>query len=248
MQILVSIDDTDNLESRGTGELAALLAQILEEREWGKARVVTRHQLLVHPDIPYTSHNSAMCFMADIEDKYFDKYLDLARDFLGRESAPGSDPGLCIVITEQLRNEPELIEFAYKAKEVVLSKEEAYKVASNTGAFLSEHGGEGVGVIGALAGAGLRLSGSDGRLRGKLKVNAPSGFITAGEIKQQSGVEVVQGTEGESIAEGELIRLGETIKAVMQGGKTTLLVFPTEAEDPEAAQWQTCTKNYLKRF
>lgn len=58
MQMLVSIDDTDNLESRGTGEIASLLAKLLEEREWGKAQVITRHQLLVHPDIPYTSHNS----------------------------------------------------------------------------------------------------------------------------------------------------------------------------------------------
>lgn len=248
MQILVSIDDTDNLESRGTGEIASLLAKILEEEGWGTARAVTRHQLLVHPDIPYTSHNSSMCFMADINDKYFDKYLEKARQFLRKESAPGSDPGLCIVITERLRNEPELIEFAYKAKEVVLGKEEAYKVASNTGAYLSEHGGEGIGVIGALAGAGLRLSGNDGRFRGKLKVNAPEGLITAGEIIKQSGVEVVQSTEGLKIEESEMIRLGETVKAVMLGGRSTLLVFPTEADNPEEAQWQTCTKNYLKRF
>ena len=33
---------------------------------------------------------------------------------------------------------------------------------------LSEHGGTGDGVIGALAGVGLRLSGSDGRIKGKI--------------------------------------------------------------------------------
>lgn len=245
MQILVSIDDTDNLESRGTGEIASLLAKLLEEREWGKAQVITRHQLLVHPDIPYTSHNSAMCFAAEIKEQHFGEYLQMARQFLATESAPGSDPGLCVVALEQLKNEVELKEFAFKAKKIVLNKEEAYEVAAKTGAYLSEHGGEGIGVIGALAGAGLRLSGMDGRLRGKLKVNAPTGFITAGEIKQQSGVEVVQSTEGQPIADHEMICLGETVKAIMLNGRTTLLVFPNEAED---AQWQTCTKNYLKRF
>jgi hypothetical protein len=245
MQILVSIDDTDNLESRGTGEIASLLAKLLEEREWGKAQVITRHQLLVHPDIPYTSHNSAMCFAAQIEEQHFEEYLQVARQFLAKESAPGSDPGLCVVALEQLEEEETLIKYAYKAKKVVLKKEEAYDVASKTGAYLSEHGGEGIGVIGALAGAGLRLSGNDGRLRGKLKVNAPAGLITSGEIKHQSGVEVVRSTEGQMIAEDEIICLGETIKAVMLNGRTTLLVFPNETED---AKWQTCTKNYLKRF
>lgn len=245
MRILVSIDDTDNLESRGTGEIASLLVKLLEERKWGKAQVITRHQLLVHPDIAYTSHNSAMCFAAQIEEQHFEEYLQIARQFLAKESAPGSDPGLCVIALEHLEEEEALIEYAYKAKKVVLSKEEAYEVAAKIGAYLSEHGGEGIGVIGALAGAGLRLSGNDGRLRGKLKVNASTGLITSGEIKHQSGVEVVQSTEGRMIADDELICLGETIKAVMLNGKTTLLVFPNENED---AKWQTCTKNYLKRF
>ena len=245
MRILVSIDDTDNLESRGTGEIASLLVKLLEEREWGKAQVITRHQLLVHPDIPYTSHNSAMCFAAEIEEQYFTEYLQMARQFLAKESAPGSDPGLCVIVLEHLEEEEALIEYAYKAKKVVLSKEEAYEVAAKIGAYLSEHGGGGIGVIGALAGAGLRLSGNDGRLRGKLKVNAPTGLITSGEIKHQSGVEVVQSTEGLMIADDELICLGETVKAIMLNGRTTLLVFPNKAED---AMWQTCTKNYLKRF
>jgi len=245
MRILVSIDDTDNLESRGTGEIASLLAKLLEERKWGKAQVITRHQLLVHPDIPYTSHNSAMCFAAEIKEQHFEEYLQLARQFLATESAPGSDPGLCVIVLEQLKNELELKEFAFKAKKIVLNKEEAYEVAAKTGAYLSEHGGEGIGVIGALAGAGLRLSGNDGRLRGRLKVNAPTGLITSGEIKQQSGVEVVQSTEGQIIVDDEIIYLGETVKAVMLGGRTTLLVFLNETED---AKWQTCTKNYLKRF
>ena len=66
MQILISIDDTDNLDSRGTGEIASLIAEAVQQKGWGTTGMVTRHQLLVHPDIPYTSHNSAMCFTAEI--------------------------------------------------------------------------------------------------------------------------------------------------------------------------------------
>ena len=55
--ILVGIDDTDNLDSRGTGRLARDIAAELEGEF--KVLAVTRHQLLVDPRIPYTSHNSS---------------------------------------------------------------------------------------------------------------------------------------------------------------------------------------------
>ncbi len=54
--IYVGLDDTDNKTSRGTGYLARMVAASLSDRfkVWG----VTRHQLLVDPRVPYTSHNS----------------------------------------------------------------------------------------------------------------------------------------------------------------------------------------------
>ena len=92
--ILVCIDDTDNIDSRGTGELAAMLADIIEEKKWGTSTPVTRHQLLIHPDIEYTSHNSSMCFEAEIEAEYLADITCFSMDFLLNESAEGSDPGL----------------------------------------------------------------------------------------------------------------------------------------------------------
>ncbi len=53
---LIGIDDTDNLESRGTGFRARQLAQQLQQRGLARLRGVTRHQLFVSPEIPYTSH------------------------------------------------------------------------------------------------------------------------------------------------------------------------------------------------
>ena len=61
MEIYVAIDDTDSLEFGATGQSANELRRLIEDKGWGKSEAVTRHQLLLHPDIPYTSHNSSMC-------------------------------------------------------------------------------------------------------------------------------------------------------------------------------------------
>ena len=65
-RFIIAIDDTDNETSIGTGRLARMLGDYLEEQGCGQVRGVTRHQLLVDPRIPYTSHNSAaaMALMA----------------------------------------------------------------------------------------------------------------------------------------------------------------------------------------
>jgi len=161
MQILISIDDTDNLESPGTGYLISRIAADLESNGWGKSSFVTRHQLLVHPDVPYTSHNSAMCFSAEIEENCLKNVIHYASEFLVRESATGSDPGLCVAVIDSLLNPDELISFGRSAKESVLTKESAYERAQQLGLHLSEHGGTGQGVIGALAVADRVTEGAD---------------------------------------------------------------------------------------
>jgi hypothetical protein len=59
MKLLIGIDDTDNLESRGTGYCVRQLANWLSEKNLVVPLGITRHQLLVDPRIPYTSHNSS---------------------------------------------------------------------------------------------------------------------------------------------------------------------------------------------
>ena len=189
MDILVGIDDTDDIESRGTGQLAAILAKEIEDRGFGRCLCVTRHQMLVHPDIPYTSHNSSMCFPASVRPSRYEDVIELAQDFLHRESAPGSDPGLCIVDTEELRKQDPLMEFGNRAKREVLQKSDAYALAEKLGIHLTEHGGTGLGVIGALAGCGLRLTGNDGRFRGHFRVDTANASMTASELIRQTGVD-----------------------------------------------------------
>ena len=247
MRILLSIDDTDNLESRGTGALASELARGLQENGWGNSRYITRHQLLMHPDIPYTSHNSAMCFAAEIDPTFLDRVISHAENYLARESAEGSDPGLCVVSVDRLRSPETLIAFGRRAKRQIITKPEAYALARQMGIHLSEHGGSGLGVIGALAGAGLRLSGNDGRLKGHLKIGTEDGAAVVSDICSRDDVDEVRALGGVALDERDRVRLGEKVKTVLLDGKSVLLVVPAE-EAADGIAWQTCSKQQLRSY
>jgi hypothetical protein len=247
MRVLVCIDDTDNLESIGTGKLAYKIIGSIEERGWGRCDAITRHQLYVHSDIPYTSHNSSMCFGVELVESQLEGLINYASDFLIRESAKGSDPGLCVTIPGRLSKPDLLVEFGIRAKGTVLTKEEAYQLAGQLGIHLSEHGGTGGGVIGALAGTGLRLSGNDGRFRGRLKIGNINDVVAVSDIKSQTGVHIVKSLNGYRLEDHDSVRLGEKVKAVLMGGKTVLLVYPY-GSDHGCPRWQTCSKEQLKKF
>ena len=254
MRILLSIDDTDTMkiegvEVRGTGELAGLIKQAIEDQGWGRCDPITRHQLLIHPDIPYTSHNSSMCFEADIESSFLNSVIDFASDFLAHESTPDSDPGLCVAVTERISRPGWLISFGYMAKNYVLTKQEAYDLAEMLGIHLSEHGGTGQGVIGALAGAGLRLSGNDGRFKGKLKIKAENDITTVGDICSQGKVDMVKCLEeGIILQKDDMVVLGDQIKTIWLYGKAVLPVFAINEIEAGRARWQTYSKSQMKDF
>lgn len=247
MKIFVSIDDTDNLESIGTGHLAAGLISRIEENGWGSCSFITRHQLFVHPDVPYTSHNSTMCFQAEMQDSSLNGLIDYAADFLRQHSAPGSDPGLCVADCEVLGLSQKILDFGGRAKKQVLTKEEAYSLAADLGIHLSEHGGTGMGVIGALAGVGLRLSGNDGRIRGKLQLENEGNIAEVARVCSRPEVDSVQSLAGQLLGGGDRIYLGEKVKTVYLDYKPVLLVTPLETPS-ELTCWRTCTKEELRCY
>jgi hypothetical protein len=247
MKIFVCIDDTDNLESRGTGELASMLAEDVENKGWGTSSFVTRHQLLVHPDVPYTSHNSSMCFSADINETCLDILISHASSFLERESAEGSDPGLCVAVAERIGSREALIEYGKKAKQVVVRQQEAYELAERLDVHLSAHGGTGHGIIGALAGVGLRLSGNDGRMKGGLKIVGENSLSKVSEICAYPEVDVVRSMDGKVLKGEELVIIGDKAKTVLLDGKSVLLVVPSEGE-ADVAPWRTCPRQLLKSY
>jgi hypothetical protein len=246
MDLLIAIDDTDDIDSRGTGEIAELLAEGLERAGLARCGRVTRHQLLVHPDIAYTSHNSSMCFPAEIAASDIETAITRCKAWLAAESAPASDPGLCVVVVERLVRPQALVEFGREAKTRVITKSEAYGLAADLGVHLSEHGGTGIGIIGALAGAGLRHSGDDGRFKGKFAIPGDAdGVAHVAEITKR-GVDDVRTVEGVSLADDEHVLVGAECKLVLLGGRAVLLVRP--APQPGAAPWMVVERRALRSY
>ena len=141
MKYFVCIDDTDNYESIGTGELLENMMREAEIIGLAKFGFTVRYQLYIHDDIPYTSHNSSMCCTAETDNP--DLFISFCEKYLEEKSAEGSDPGLCVLIDDTSVDYSPLIEFG--------------------------NGGTGEGIIGALAGAALRAGKEEGRIKGKLQ-------------------------------------------------------------------------------
>jgi len=162
MRAYVCFDDTDTLDcGRGTGKLGRWFLERLPEgcSGWG----VVRQQLLVHPDIPFTSHNSAACAVLDVPDKnVVPELITIATALIEEQFIEGSDPGLCVATEADVDAIASLRAFGRLAAVQVTNKAAA-RVAVQ-GVHLSEHGGTGDGIIGAAAGIGLTAYGWAGRL------------------------------------------------------------------------------------
>lgn len=157
--IYIGLDDTDNLDSRGTGRLAREIAGDLM-RDY-RVMGVTRHQLLVDPRIPYTSHNSSAAIgLEDAETVDLVELFERVKTLMLAGFVYGSDPGLCVA-NEAAASA--LGEFGRRAQRDVLSQAEARALAEAHNVMLAGLGGSQDGVIGALSAVGLAASGEDGR-------------------------------------------------------------------------------------
>ncbi|MGE5230080.1 MAG: hypothetical protein ACM3MJ_10220 [Deltaproteobacteria bacterium] len=246
MDLLICIDDTDDMDSRGTGDVAELLAQGLAAEGMAACGRVTRHQLLVHPDIAYTSHNSSMCFPAQIDEEALDPVTSWCMETLASESVEAADPGLCVVALGRLSRPEGLVVYGREAKRRVIAKDEAYRVAGDLGVHLSEHGGTGIGVIGALAGAGLRLSGNDGRFKGKLAIPGDEDGVARVRDIREHGVDSVRTFDGDVLGDDEPVLVGLECKLVLLAGEAVLLVAPTNGS--AAAPWAVVDRKALRSF
>ena len=248
---LICIDDTDDIGTKGTGEIAeeiaAKLVPAIEISEQPSVRsLVTRHQLYVHPDIPYTSHNSAMCFEVETT-LSFDEIKAICIGHLKQESAAASDPGLAILDLDSDCDIQRLIAFGQQSKVEVKTKSQAYELAKQLAIDLSEHGGTGQGVIGALAGLGLRLSGQDGRVKGQFKLaglqsESDEVQLSVAEVLAQTGLQAVLSVDGERLADNQLLTLTGKIKAVYSQSLFALLVSQSNGT------WRNATKQQLKPY
>jgi hypothetical protein len=221
MTVLVSIDDTDNLNSRGTGWLARAIANTLaaEYPVYG----VTRHQLCVYPDIPYTSHNScAVIHVKTNGNTDIDKIFATAQNVMLADFIEGSDPGIAVAPTDQVA--APLIAFGKDAKTTILTQEKARTLAKNLNIQLKGLGGTEDGVIGAMAGLGLAVNLNDGRFLQRGKIRDLLGPSTVQELLA-AGIDEVCTLDGCTITTGlVMIEERKSPKACPVNGRTVLFV------------------------
>jgi len=221
MTFLLSIDDTDIPTSRGTGRLARMIADTLS-REF-HVQAVTRHQLFLHDAIPYTSHNScAVIHIEPCQMNQNDRIFSIARSVMESEFVEGSDPG--IAIAHQSEVTPAVVTFGMDAKRRVLTQQQARTLASNSSIRLEGLGGTEDGVIGAMAGLGLAVTGYDGRFIQKGMIRDIRGPATA-EALLSAGVDIILTFEGVPVTTGLIIvEEGKSVKPCPVSGKAVLFV------------------------
>jgi thiazole biosynthesis protein thiG len=207
-KFLLCIDDTDELGGEiSTGLLAEEIAAFADS--FAPVSFVTRHQLLLDPRINYTSHNSCMCFEAWLTESQ-------------KQSAPSAEPGIAAAFEKDIVNAQELISFGKSAKEIFFSSEQAFETASTQNVFLKELKSGARGVIGALAGIGLRLSGNDGKIMGKFELKESN--LSVAELLGLNFIEAVVDENFKPLSPDERVNLIGALKLVFLDFKATLLV------------------------
>jgi hypothetical protein len=239
VDLLIAIDDTDNLEPGcvGTGRLARMLATHLTERGACKRANVTRHQHFVHADIPFTSHNSSACLLAEQVTAPRDEIAALAQRFLVDHPNAGANPGLCVIAPSAVPGW--LLDFAKRTQSEVISLAEADEVAARSGAFVWSAGATGQGRIGALAAVALRASGEDGRFIGLKGIRGLEGVMTVGEILAGSAVARVESLDGVALPPETRIHTQDWVRPSLRGGAPVMRVQQRDGRWVPEDKWRT---------
>ena len=244
INLLIGIDDTDNLETRGTGYRARCLGDALADAGVAELIGITRHQLLVDPRIPYTSHNSSACLQVNAHVGAGDVQT-FCREFMLEVAADGSDVGLCVADVDAAT---QVVDYGLRAKQEVLDQDVALRTAASLGIRLEGLTGTRGGIIGALAGIGLYVHGDDGRyiwLRQMRELRGST--VTLGELKAATGIEDVIEFDSNDIVDRDdaVVDLGAWARPVRVAGRSVLLV---ERSSDGQVDYAVADKHRIKQF
>jgi hypothetical protein len=237
----IGIDDTDNLDTRGTGHQARMLGKSLQDAGLLQLHSITRHQLLVDRRIPFTSHNSSACLVGESSADTA-SLAEFCKDFLIRESAFDADAGLCIAFDHQLSDG--ISKYGYRAKKEIITLDEAQNLAEKSKVYLDGFLNTRCGMIGALAAVGLRAAGNDGRLLWALNLRETEGIFTAGEYLEATGVERIIGKDEAFIPPGATLKITDWCRPVMKNGYISLIVDRTD--ENKDYEYISASKDYIK--
>jgi tRNA(Ile2) C34 agmatinyltransferase TiaS len=225
----IGIDDTDTLESRGTGHLARQIAGALS-RDY-TILGVTRHQLLVDPRVPYTKNNSCSAILVQAPNG-----ADLAtltervKALMLDDFYPGSDPGLCVAAEVP----SEITAFGQSVQQEVVTRDQARTLASTHNIRLEGLGGSQDGIIGALAAVGLAASGDDGRYVLVERSRELSGLQPVSAVLA-AGISAVQTLDGQPVSEG-LVQI-DKMRPARRGGRAVLVVERATPDQGNGDRW-----------
>lgn len=218
----IAIDDTDAIGyATSTGEICEEIREHIEHY-YAKTTTITRHQLLLHEDIPYTSHNSSMCFSTSLSPREFEDVQKFIIDYVMMKSAPSSAPGICMGFEKDFYDLSGLITYGLDAKQKVLTKESAYAMAKKQNLFLKELKNRGDGIIGALAGVALRASGYDGRIKGKVIIDKK--ILSIHELLALGIFDEIREKNKKTIDVHKMVVVREYLKGIYFEHKSILLV------------------------
>lgn len=215
MQYIIGIDDTDNIESRGTGHLARFMATVLAQDF--RVHGVTRHQLLEDERVPKTAKNSCAGIIFEGDEYALEEIAMYARKVMLDDFQPGSDPGLCVTGDVSAA----IIDYGQQVQREFITQDKPRKLAADHNIYLAGLGGDEDGVIGALAAVGLAAHGSDGR------------YVMVGSIRDLTGLQPIEAVLDAGVAavrtlEGEVVREGlimaDKIRPARRQGKPILFV------------------------
>ncbi len=216
----IGLDDTDVLESRGTGHLARQIASALAADY--QLLGVTRHQLLLDPRVPCTRNNSCAAIVLGANgdrdgEGDLDALLDRVQALMLADFQPGSDPGLCVAH----KVPGAIVEFGRRAKEHLVTLPEAWSLAASYGIRLAGLGGDQSGAIGALAAVGLAATGEDGRYVLVGSSRDLTGLQPV-EALLQAGIAAVETPQGETVTRG--LVLTDKLRPARRNGQPVAVV------------------------
>lgn len=216
--LYIGLDDTDTLDSPGTGRLAREIAATLAATY--PLAGVTRHQLLYDPRVPYTAKNSSAAIMLKIADAgpaTLTAIREQVSQLLAGAHAPGSDPGVAVATTV-----PAAVRaFGRRTQVEVVSQKEARTLAATHKLYLRGLAGTEDGVIGALAAIGLASTGNDGRYILVGRSRELAGPVSVAETLA-AGVTAVRTLDGRPVTAGTI--LVEKIRPARRNGHPILFV------------------------
>jgi hypothetical protein len=239
MKAYFGFDDTDTHDSLyGTGKLVRWFQNAMPEG--CRCLGVVRQQLLVADEIPYTSHNSSACLIAEMPAaELLSAAIDGAADHLRQYAMPGSDPGLCVVAEFDPAVES-LIDFGHFCTRAVATQRQAIEAAKK--AHLSGHGGTNDGIIGAAAAVGLTVSGWSGRFIEFGNLRKLAHEVSVFELNHM-GIEVVSIERDAKVpTPNDAVTTNGWLRPRLLGHLPVLLVSPQEP-----GQWKNIYRKRRKK-